>query len=629
MPRTARTGLRAAIDGYIEAGDFAQARSALQELWMDERSPATASYVISCYERLRPYANLAPCRLAILRSFTLEPAVPVLRAAALLGGIDITALVTDFDNYSQQILDPASSLYSFNPDVVIFAVQTRDIAPDIWESFTDLTNQQRTARAEEWIRTISEWVRTFRSRTSATLLMHSFEVPAFPSAGVLDAQSGQGQAELIREVNRELQKLTAAHPGVHVLDYDGLVSRRGRDGWHDERKWLTMRMPIGAENLAALAREWLRFLHPLTGRIGKVLVTDLDNTLWGGVVGEDGIKGLQIGREYPGAGYLSLQRVLLDLHHRGILLAISSKNNEEEALEALSHPEMLLRPEHFAAIYTNWNSKHESLRQIAEELNVGLDSLVFVDDNPTERQSIRIALPEVTVVDLPADHMGYAKAVRECPLFERLVSSTEDRERSRYYVEQRQRRDAGKQMTSLEDFYRSLEQRVEIVPLTKDNLGRVAELIKKTNQFNLTTKRHSEAQIAAFADDPNHAVYAVRVADRFGDNGLVGVCVTRREDDACEIDTFLLSCRVIGRTVETAVLSFLAEESQARGLSRLEGWFLPTRKNKPSESVYPTHGFELRQKTDAGTQWALNLQESTVACPPWIQLVAQGESVTQ
>jgi FkbH-like protein len=334
------------------------------------------------------------------------------------------------------------------------------------------------------------------------------------------------------------------------------------------------------------------------------------------------MNGIQLGREYPGAGYRALQRVLLDLHNRGILLAICSKNNEEEALAALNHPEMLLRPEHFAAIYANWNAKHENLQHIANELNVGLDSLVFVDDNPAERQSIRLALPEVTVIDLPSDPMGYAKAVRECPLFERVTSSAEDRERSRYYVEQRQRRDVGKQMSSLEDFYRSLEQKVEIAPLSKDNLSRIAELIKKTNQFNLTTMRHSEAQIAAFGDDPNYDVYAVKVADRFGDNGLVGVCVTRRAGDASEIETFLLSCRVIGRTVETAILAFLAEEARARGLRRLDGWFRPTRKNKPAESVYPAHNFELREQTDAGSQWALDLSRATVECPPWIQLVA-------
>ncbi len=623
MPRNSRAELRAAIDRHIEAGDFAQTRAALQELWGEERNPATASYVISCYERLRPLANLTPCRLAILRSFTLEPAVPVLRAAALLGGIDVTAHITDFDNYSQQILDPASGLYAFNPDVVIFAVQARDIAPDLWDRFTDLTAQQRDARVKELMGAMSEWVRAFRSRSRASLLLHTLEQPAFPGAGILDVQNRQGQIELIREINMELQNLAAENPGVHVLDYDGLVSRRGRDGWHDERKWLTMRMPIGAENLAALAHEWLRFLHPLTGRIGKVLVTDLDNTLWGGVIGEDGINGIRMGREYPGAGYRALQRVLLDLNNRGILLAISSKNNEEEALEALNHPDMLLRPEHFAAIYANWNPKQESLRQIAEDLNVGLDSLVFLDDNSAERQSIRLGLPEVTVIDLPSDHMGYAKAVRECPLFERTSSTAEDRDRSRFYVEQRQRRDVEKQMSSLEDFYRSLEQKVEIVPLGKDNLRRVAELIKKTNQFNLTTKRHSEAQVAAFGDDPNCDVYAVNVADRFGDNGLVGVCVTRSDGDACEIDTLLLSCRVIGRTVESAILSFLAEEARARGMNRLEGWYRPTRKNKPAESVYSTHNFELREQTDEGSQWVLDLRKATVDCPPWIQLTVQ------
>jgi FkbH-like protein len=620
----ASPNLRKEIDQHLAGGNWEAAHAGLHQFWNAERSSAAAGYVVSCYEKLRPFVRLIPCRVAILRSFTLEPVVPLLRATALLGGIDLTVHVGGFDTYAQQILDPNSDLYKFNPDTVILAIQTRDIAPELWESFTDHSPEEQAARAEELHRTLAEWTQIFRSRSAASLIIHNFERPARPNAGILDGQGAAGQDALIQEVNRRLRMLTTEIPGVCLLDYDGLVSRHGRNNWHDERKWLTMRMPIGADNLLEMAQEWLRFLHPLTGRTGKVLVTDLDNTLWGGVIGEDGMQGIKLGREYPGAAYYGLQRVLLDLHNRGILLAIASKNNEADAMEVLStHPEMLLRPNLFASLQINWNSKAESLRRIAEELNVGLDSLVFVDDNPVERQNIRVSLPQVTVIELPEDSMGYAKAVQRCPLFDRVTASAEDGKRAQYYVEQRQRQNLQKNVTSVEDFYYSLNQKVEIARVSKDTLIRTAQLIKKTNQFNLTTRRHSESQVAQLAADSDSDVYLTRVADRFGDNGIVGVTIVRWTSEVCEIDSMLLSCRVIGRTVETAILHFLAEESRARGIGQIVGWFLPTEKNKPAEGFYADHHFTAKEKSDIGTLWSLDLRQTEIACPPWIQLSAE------
>ncbi len=616
-----RTQLRANIEQFFASGDWALAKAELHRLWQAERSSANASYVISCYERLRPHLNLTSCRIAIVRSFVLEPSVPFLRASALLAGIDPTVQLGAFDNYAQEMLNAGSELYSFQPDVVIFAVQTRDIAPTLWEGYTDASPEQHLERVAALIGSIDSWISSFRARTSANLILHTFEQPVYPAAGILDIQAANGQAAAVQQINAALQRIAQRHAGVYLLDYDGLVCRYGRQHWYDEQKWLSMRMPLAAASLPALAQEWLRFVHPLTGRIGKVLVTDLDNTLWGGIVGEDGIEGLQVGRDYPGAAYRALQRVLLDLHNRGILLAISSKNNEEEALDALNrHPGMLLRSSHFAAMRLNWNSKSEALRQIAEELNVGIDSLVFLDDNPAERQRVRADLPEVTVIDLPEQSSEYAAAVRECGALERITFSDEDRQRTRYYEEQRQRQDMQESVASLEDFYYSLEQHVEIAPVSKETLTRTAELIKKTNQFNLTTRRHSQARIAEFLADPNCDVYQVRVKDRFGDNGVVGVCITCRNDSVCEIDTLLLSCRVIGRTVETAILSHLVAECQRYGLGRLQGWFIPTPKNKVAGRLYPDHGFELKDQVETATLWSLNVRSAAVACPPWIVL---------
>ena len=606
-------GFRDEIEQWLAAGQWTRARAALCELWAGRPSSAAAAFVVSCCERMRPHLPLTPCRLFILRSFTLEPAIPLLRAAAFLGGIDLTVGTGGFNAWAQEMLDPASALYGFAPDVVILAVETRAAAPELWEEFGGLSADQRQRDAADAASTLRGAITAFRRHSGASLVVHGLEVPS--PAGVLDAKPAA-----IRELDAELRRIAAEFRGVHVLDYDALVARAGRDRWHDEKKWLTLRMPVRAECLPALAAEWMRFLHPLTGRVAKVLVTDLDNTLWGGVVGEDGIEGIQVGRDYPGAAWLELQRAMLDLHRRGILLAVASKNNPQDALAALSsHPGMLLRPEHFSAMRLNWMDKAAGLREIAAELNVGVDSLAFLDDNPAERQRIRLELPEAAVIELPADPLGYARALRDCPLFERLAISEEDSARSVYYSGQRRRDEARQSAASLEEFYHSLGQKVEIAPLAPATLVRAAQLTRKTNQFNLTTRRWTEPAMAEFAAEPGCHVWTVRVSDRFGDNGIVGLAMTRHTGPECELDTFLLSCRVIGRTVETAVLAFLAAHNRALGVERLTGRFLPTPKNAPAAGFYRSHGFQPAEGSES--LWTLALAEASIPCPPWIELV--------
>lgn len=280
------------------------------------------------------------------------------------------------------------------------------------------------------------------------------------SQGILDGRNGGGQSEAIQELNARLAAMAREHNGVYVLDYDGLVARHGRERWHDAKKWLTVRLPMAAGHLNDMAREWLRFLHPLSGRIAKALVVDLDNTLWGGVVGEDGMEGIQLSAEHPGAYFQAVQRVLLDLYRRGILLAIASKNNPADAMEALErHPGMVLRPEHFAAMRIGWESKAKAMGEIAAELNIGVDSLAFFDDNPVERQHVREEAPEVTVIEAPAEASGYARALRDCPFFERLALSGEDRRRNEFYAVRRESAALEKSAATPEDFYRSLAQK--------------------------------------------------------------------------------------------------------------------------------------------------------------------------
>jgi FkbH-like protein len=430
-----------------------------------------------------------------------------------------------------------------------------------------------------------------------------------------------GSQGAVVAVNRRLTEVAAATRNVYVLDYDHLVARRGADDFEDRRKWLTVRLPVRADELPSLAREWVRFLHPLTGRICKCLAVDLDNTLWGGVIGEDGMDGIKLDSGPHGFAWQSLQRALLDLHARGVILAIASKNNPAEATEAIEkHPGMLLRMHHFAAVRINWNDKATSLREIAAELNIGIDSIAFLDDNPVERAWVRGQLPDVTVIELPDDPIRYADAVREAPVFERLSLTEEDRSRGRMYAEQRMRTELQSSTTSLEDFYRSLDMVVEIAPVTAATLSRTAQLTQKTNQFNLTTRRYTEQQIADFAADPACKVYTMKVVDRMGDNGLVGVAITRDAGDVAEVDSFLMSCRVIGRTVETALLSHIAEEARGRGRQTLRGWYAPTKKNAPCKEFYSSHGFRREVTEGDATQWELDLAHARLSCPPWIDL---------
>jgi FkbH-like protein len=615
--------LRHEIDRLISAGDETGAARHLARLWRQDPGLSNASYIGSCYEKLRPSVSLIPCRVALLRSFTLEPVVSLLRAAAFIQGIDLEVYVGEFNAYAQDILNPQSQLYRFDPHIVTLAVQTRDIAPDLWAGYAALSPEEQQGAVSRVVTAYQSWIEAFRSRSEAHLIVHSLEGPAFPSQGLFDQQSAGGQVVAIQRVNQALGDIVRAHRGVYLLDYDALVARYGRARWYDECKWLTMRMPIAAEHLEHLANEWLRFVHPLIGKVCKALVVDLDNTLWGGVIGEDGMEGIQVGPEYPGAAYQALQRVILDLYHRGIILAVCSKNNVADATEALeNHPGMILRPHHFATLRINWNDKTQNLREIATELNIGIDALALLDDSPVERERVRMELPEVTVIELPEDPMQYSQTLRMAAVFERLVLSDEDRERGRYYAEQRQREKMEKSATSLEDFYRSLRQEVEIAPVTSATLARVAQLTQKTNQFNTTTRRYTEQQISALAASPDWRVYSIRVKDCFGDNGIVGVVIVHDTGDVSEIDTFLLSCRVIARTIETAILSFLVDRARAQDIRHLHGWFLPTKKNSPAKEFYREHQMQMLEERDGDLLWGLDLDQQDIDCPTWVRLTS-------
>ena len=615
------------IEQTIASEDWLAAANKLRALWLQDSTPAAVGFVVASYEKLRHAIPLAPYKVAVLRSYTIEPIIPLLRAHAFAHALDLQVEIGDFNGFVQELLDTNSIAYRSGADAVILATLTRDVAPELWgdtdpgkHDFSDVFERVRTQFAS--------WIQHFRSHSPAHLIIHTLEKPRWERDGLLDGQRVGGQSDTIERINQELRRLSSATPGTFVLDYDALVARHGRLNWQDDAKWYSIRFPMAANHLSDMAFEWLRFIVPLSGKIVKAIALDLDNTLWGGVIGEDGFEGIKLGVEYPGVMYQTLQRRLLDLFHRGILLTICSKNNYDEAMSVLKdHPGMILRPEHFAAVRINWNEKFENVRDIARELNLGLDSFAFVDDNPIEREQMRRFMPEVFTIDLPQNPIGFAETIQRSPVFERLQLSHEDRSRAQYYSSRTKVANLASTAASVEEFLASLEQRAEIQPLTPLNLSRVVQLTQKTNQFNVTTRRYSEQELLSMQNGLSYEIAAMRILDRFGDNGVVGLAITRDNQGRCLIDTFLLSCRVIGRGVETALLSHVCEQALVRGVKIVEGVFVPTPKNAAAQGFFEKHGFALVRERGQATTWELDLTKGAVTWPRWVTRAAETSAI--
>jgi FkbH-like protein len=618
--------LRGEIEALLDQGDRPGALSTAKRYWSMSPDASAAQFLLKRSRDLLAPEHILEQRVAWVRSFTLEPVAPLLQAEALLAGCIVEPWVGDFNAYGQEILDPGSALYRFGPDTVIFAVDAAQIAPKLWMDFAGLPEEAILAEIDAAAATLASLIQALRRNTPANLIVHGLARPAWLAEGLLDAQRTVGQGEAFHRINGKLREVCVGQPNTVFLDYDELQAQHGRRQWRSETKWATVRLPLEVNAMPWLAAAWWRHLCPLVRSPAKVLVLDLDNTLWGGVVGEDGPDGLVLGDEHPGVFYKDFQRVIGAIAKRGILLAVASKNNQNDAMEVLaSHPHMLLRPDAWSAMRINWASKVDNLISIAEELNVGLDSLVFVDDNPSECDAVRRALPMVEVVELPSKPVQFAETLLKVPRLERISLTEEDRKRGEYYADEQNRRQALSGAESLEAFLTSLEIKAEISALGDQDLARAAQLTQKTNQFNLTTRRYTEAELAERLTRPGWRGYVVRARDRFGDNGVVGLALTVAEGGRCEIDTLLLSCRVIGRGIEFALLSAVASDARRGGAETLTGRFIPSRKNQPAARVYADAGFQEAGQTDDGQLWNLS-SPIAVATPAWVAIVGELET---
>jgi FkbH-like protein len=546
---------------------------------------------------------LEPFKLGIVGNATLEPLLPALVGSAARHGIALECVQAHFGQTLSEALAPDSIVNRARPQAVLLALDHRALP---WSS----TNEPLA-----FVRALRDG---FRTHGGALSIVPTIPPPPETSFGSFERFVPQTMRAATAAFNAALIDDLRDTPDV-LLDVAALAETVGLAQWHSPTQWNVAKLAFDQRLIPLYAEHVCRVIAALRGKSRKCLVLDLDNTLWGGTIGDDGIEGITLGQgDATGEAFLEVQRTALALRDRGIVLAVSSKNDDAVARTAFAaHPDMLLRADHIAVFQANWNDKATNIAAIARELSLGIDALVFLDDNPVERNFVREALPQVAVPELPHDPALYSRTLAAAGYFETVAFSAEDRKRAEYYQDNARRVALQSNVGDLDAYLASLEMRISFRPFDEEGRARIAQLINKSNQFNLTTRRYSEAEVAGIEADPEVLSLQVRLVDRFGDNGMIGVVVARpRDAETLEIDTWLMSCRVLGRRVEHAVLREIVLQARARGVSKLIGVYLPTAKNAMVAEHYAKLGFALVARAESGAStWELHTAVELEAAP--------------
>lgn len=549
-------------------------------------------------------------RVAVLGGSTTAEMKDMLELFLLDMGIRPTFHESGYNRYAEDVLYPEGGLRDFAPELVVIHTSSVNIAR--WPGFADSADEVDALVQAEFARFEALWQR-IEADYGCAVIQNNFELPQFRATGNLDAYATAGRTRFVALLNERFASAARERPQLHLNDIHTLAARFGLDRWYDLPARHAYKYAMSVAALPQVAHSVASIVSALLGKSRKCLVLDLDNTLWGGVIGDDGLGGIQIGQGSALAeAHAEFQHYVLLLKQRGVILAVCSKNDEAVAREAFSHPDSVLRSSDFSAFVANWEPKDRNIVLIAQQLNIGLDALVFVDDNPAERDIVRAQLPEVCVPEMGSDVVRYIDIIEQSGAFESIGISADDTQRSGYYAGNRARDEGQARYASHDEFLRSLKMRAEIGPVNALYLDRVTQLINKTNQFNLTTRRCTLAETTAAAADPQQVLLYGRLVDAFGDNGIVTVLGGRCEGGALHIELWLMSCRVLKRGMEAAMLDELVRHARAKGLQALVGRYVPTAKNGMVARLLPDFGFEAIADDDSpGQRWRLDITNST------------------
>ena len=561
---------------------------------------------------LKEAPGFQPIRLAILASSTVDHLPPAVRVAGLRRRLLIDLHSGAYGQYRQDLLDPNSALHRFKPQAVLFSLSAREAIAGVALTASAAEVDGAIGRFISELRLL--W-RKAREIGGAAVIQQTFIDVSEPLFGGYDRIVPGAPATVIGRLNDQVCD-AAARDGVLILDVARASQRDGIDAWFDIGRWLQGKLEIAPQAAPLYGDLAARVLAALRGLSKKCLVLDLDNTLWGGVIGDDGVDGIVLGEgSAAGEAHLALQHYAKQLKERGVILAVCSKNDAKIAEAAFSdHPEMVLRRSDFAAFQANWDDKAQNLKAIAARLNIGLDSLVFVDDNPIERARVRQSLSMVAVPEMPEDPAQYVRCLAEASYFEATSFTSEDRDRAQAYAANAEREALLGSAESMDDFLRGLNMTAVYGPFTAVDYARVVQLINKTNQFNTTTRRYAGDEVARIMEDPDSMTLQFRLLDRVGDNGLVSTMILRpaEDDETLEIENWVMSCRVFGRELEFEAMNVAVEAARERGARAFVAGYIPTAKNDVISKLYPSLGFvevDRPAAQNGATRWRLDLAD--------------------
>jgi len=553
--------------------------------------------------------GLQPVRISVLGGSTTNELVDFFELFLLASGFKPVFQQSEYGRYYEDAVYDPGELIAFAPDIVYVCTSYLNVLnmPPVrcsGDEFNDYVETELGRYKQIW--------ESVKRVLPAQIIQNNFELPPFAVLGNIDAVSHGGASHFFLALNAEFARAASSDPRLLFQDNHNLSSRIGLNQWFDWNRYFGYKILLTAEANIAVARSLTSIVRAMYGKSRKVLVLDLDNTLWGGVIGDDGVDKIQIGRETPVAeSYTAFQEYCLSLQKRGIILAVCSKNNSEIATKGFEHPDSVLKLEHISCFKANWEPKHENILAIAAELNLGVDSFVFIDDNPAERALVEAQIPGIAVPDVGNEVSRFATIIEEGRYFEPISISEEDLSRASLYRSNSARSELEAKFANYGEYLDSLEMSAEIDRFKPLYVERIAQLTNKTNQFNLTTRRYTLAEMEQIMGDSRYVTLYGKLSDRFGDNGLISIILGRQEEDVLHLDLWLMSCRVLKRDMELAMLDSVVQQAQGRRITSLRGYYCPTKKNGMVADHYEKLGFKLEEIEAASniSIWTLNISD--------------------
>ena len=551
------------------------------------------SYYLTKSKIIKPHENLKKIRLSFLGSYSLNGFEETIKVLCNEENISCSTYVGGYNQFFQEIFDENSGWHKFESDITFLMLDSKKILGELYYYPYDLSIDQRKKFINEKFNELKKLIEIVNLKSKSRLVISNFLIPTFSPFGIYEYKTEYGLKEMLIDLNQKLLDYSRELDYVFIFDFNSFVTKFGENQIFDYKKIFSGDLQISFNYIPILVNEFLSYIKPVLGLTKKCIVLDLDNTIWGGIVGEDGFNGIKLGPDPLGQPFVELQKILKSFSKRGVILAINSKNNFDDAMKVITeHPYMELRKDDFSSIRINWNDKISNIKEISSELNIGLDSIIFVDDDPSNRELIKTALPKVKVIDLPDDPSQYPKILRELDDFHLLKITNDDFHRIEMYSQQQKRNTLMENSTNIDEFLKKLNIKVKLCKANTFAIPRISQLTIKTNQFNLTTKRYQEKDIKDLIDDSNIFLGYAEVSDKFGNNGITNVFIFKTNGSDWYLDTFLLSCRIMGKKIENLILGKLLEYAKNKGAKKIIAEYIPTEKNKPIEDFLFLNGFE-------------------------------------